>query len=102
MDPLTAGWLLLRDVAPAELCSQDLSVYDGRRATRMVLGDAIPTEDGVTCPGVYLRQAGYPPEDLAERTRYPFTLRYVEAGAALRLVEMRVPTPLGDAVLRRK
>lgn len=104
LDPLTAMWLLLRDVDPGAVCDLDLPGYDGRRATRVRLtGVAEARGETVICNGVYVRQAGFPPEEMAERTRFPFTLHYGPAGdGRLRVELLRLTTDYGPATLTRR
>lgn len=102
IDPVTGTWLMLRDVAVDAACVLDMRVYDGRRATRVVLSDPQPSEGGVTCAGTYIRQDGFPPDEMAERTDFPFTLSYDAVGDRLQVRELRLSTPYGDAVLSRR
>ena len=76
MDPLTAMFATLRDVAPGQECQVSLKMFDGRRATRLTLGGRQAAGDKVTCAGEYRRVAGFSPEDMAEKTRFPFHDRH--------------------------
>lgn len=102
VDPLTAMFATLRDVAPGQECGVNLKMFDGRRATAIVLG--APKADGanVVCAGEYRRIGGFPPDDMAERTRFPFTLTYAPAGDRMQVVEVAMDTLYGKARLVRR
>lgn len=102
VDPLTAMFATLRDVAPGEECRANLDLFDGRRASKLVLGSPQKTDDTVVCAGEYRRVAGFSPEDMAERTRFPFTLTYAPAGDRMRVVEVAADTLYGKARLVRE
>lgn len=102
VDPLTAMFATLRDVAPGEECRANLDLFDGRRASKLVLGSPQKTGDTVVCAGEYRRVAGFSPEDMAERTRFPFTLTYAPAGDRMRVVEVAADTLYGKARLVRE
>ncbi len=104
VDPISALYIALRDVVPGAECSLSFRMFDGRRATELTIGPSRPEAGGgVTCAGEYRRIAGYPPEDMAERTRFPFTLIYLptESGQ-LRVVEVTMDSLLGKARLVRR
>ena len=102
VDTLTALYATLRDVAPGQECKSSVIMYDGRY--RMQLKIAAPKADGsaVTCSGEYVRLAGFTPEDMAERTRFPFTLRYEPAGDRMRVTEVAMTSLWGRARLVRR
>jgi hypothetical protein len=83
VDPLTGLYAILRDTAMDDVCTLDLSMFDGHRVSRVTLSGPRQTDDGLECSGVYRRVAGYPPKDLAERQSFPFTVVYSaeDAGA---------------------
>ncbi len=49
VDPLTAAFAALRDVAPEEACRLKLVLFDGRRRSQVVLADPQPTGGGRPC-----------------------------------------------------
>ncbi len=104
VDPLTALYAILRDVDATQACTTRLNLFDGRRATGLALADPQLAGDGaVTCRGEYRRVAGFSPEDMAERSRFPFVLTYRPVGEGrLRVTEIRTSTTYGDAILRRR
>ena len=80
VDPLTALFAVLRTVPEAEACMAKLVMFDGRRRSQVVLTAPQRTDDGITCRGEYRRLEGFSPEDMAEKSRFPFTLTYRAAG----------------------
>lgn len=103
IDPLTAVYALLRDVDAARACQVDLKMFDGRRRSQITLKNPTPQADGsLLCSGEYRRLGGFSPEDMAERSRFPLTMRLTPVGDKMRVTEIRTPTLYGDAILRRK
>jgi hypothetical protein len=104
VDPISALYITLRDVAPGAECNRSFRMFDGRRATELTVGPSRPGEGGaVTCAGEYRRVAGYPPEDMEERTRFSFTLTLMPIGdGLLRVVEVEMDSLIGKARLIRR
>lgn len=103
VDILTALYATLRDAEPGSECNRSYAMYDGRRATRLMLGAPQAVDGAVTCPGEYRRVAGFSPEDMAEKTRFPFTLTYAPApDGRMRVVEVAMDTLYGRARLVRR
>ena len=67
VDPLTALFATLRDVAPGEACNRTLTMFDGKRRSELVLGAPAAVEAGIACPGEYRRLAGFSADDMAEK-----------------------------------
>lgn len=104
VDPLTALYATLRDVAPGGECDRALKMFDGRRASQLTLGPPQALEGGaVTCSGEYRRVAGFAPEDMAEKTSFPFSLTYLPTeGGQMRVVEVTMDSLYGKARLIRQ
>ena len=103
VDPLTALFATLRDVAPGTECNQTLTMFDGKRRSQLVLGAPSPVEGGIACPGEYRRLAGFSADDMAEKTRFPFTLRLVPGTSGLMQVdEVTMESIYGNARLKRR
>lgn len=104
VDPISALFITLRDVAPGAECNRSFRMFDGRRATELIVGPSRPGEGGaVTCSGEYRRVAGYPPEDMADRTRFPFSLIFMPMqDGRLRVVEVEMDSLIGKARLIRR
>ena len=102
VDPLTSMYDVLRTQPADAVCNRRIDMFDGRRASAILLAPARATADGLVCSGEYRRVAGFEPEDMAARTRFPFTLTYAVADGEARAIELRAATKYGDAVLRRR
>lgn len=103
VDILTAVFAVFRDAPRAELCNHDLSMYDGRRRTQIVVSAPVDAGNRVTCAGEYRRVAGFPPSEMAEQTRYPFTLVYGPGPDGLmRLTEVQLESTQGRGRLIRR
>lgn len=104
VDPISALFVTMRDVAPGAECNHRFRMFDGRRATELTVGPSRPGEDGtLICSGEYRRIAGYPPEDMEERTRFPFTLTLMPTeDGTLRVVEVEMDSLIGKARLIRR
>ncbi len=103
VDPLTALYATLRDVEPGQECGRSLRIFDGRRATELALSRPTQRGDTVVCAGEYRRIAGYSAEDMAEKSRFPFTLTYSPAAnGKMRVIEVSTDTLYGRARLTRR
>lgn len=103
VDPLTAMFATLRDVAPGEECNRTLQIFDGRRASQVTTGAPQAQGDKVTCSGEYRRIAGFSADDMAEKTRFPFTLTYAPGpDGKMRVVEVAMDSLYGKARLVRQ
>ena len=103
VDPLTAMYAALRDVPAGQECNLSLRLFDGKRGSRVVLGAPTAVKGGVTCPGEYRRVAGFSEADMAEKTRFPFTLTLVPVGNGLmRVTEVAMDSLYGKASLKRR
>ncbi|MEI2807752.1 DUF3108 domain-containing protein [Albidovulum sp.] len=104
VDPLTAAYAALRDVAPAEACRLKLVLFDGRRRSQVVLADPKPASDGgLTCTGEYRRLEGFSAEEMADKSRFPFTLTYAPLpDGRLRVMEISMDTIYGKGRLTRR
>lgn len=103
LDPMTAIYAVLRDVPRDEACKLNVRMFDGRRASRVGMTPRSASAERIVCDGAYVRVAGFSPEDMAERTRFPFSLTYAPAGGGLwRVVEMEFQTLYGRARLLRQ
>lgn len=97
LDPATALFAGLRDLPAGQTCTTAFAVFDGRRRASVTL-----TGKGTTCTGEYRRIAGYTPDELAERTRFPLEILYAPEGDTLRVIEASVQTIYGKVRLKRR
>ncbi len=103
VDPLTALFATLSDVDAGQECKVSLKMFDGRRASQIATATPQKSGDKVVCAGEYRRVAGYSPEDMAEKTRFPFTLTYAPVeGGKMRVVEVSMDSLYGKARLVRQ
>lgn len=109
VDPLTALFYALRDVAQADLCRFAATTFDGTRRAEARL-DPLPGDghgdgqgDGPACAGRFRRVSGYPPEEVARRPEFGFRIHYAPAeDGRLRAVRIETETLYGQAVLKRR
>ena len=102
VDPLTATYAILRTVAPQDLCRLSLRIFDGHRASRVVLSGPEANAGLTTCSGIYRRVDGYPERELAQRVEFPFTLTYATLpDGQYRLIELSLDSSYGPARLTR-
>lgn len=97
LDPATALFAGLRDLPAGQGCTVAYDVFDGRRRSAFALSG-----DGVTCTGEYRRIAGYTPEEMAERSRFPLEVTYAPEGGTMRVVEASAQTVYGKVRLKRR
>jgi Protein of unknown function (DUF3108) len=103
VDPLTALYATLRDVPAGQECQVSLSLFDGRRQSAVKTFGRQEAGDQVVCQGEYRRVAGYSAEDLAEKTRFAFTMIYAPAGEGrMQVTEVGMDTLFGKAKLVRQ
>lgn len=102
LDPISAGFVILRDAPPEQLCDRTIMVYDGSRLSRLTLGDRVPADGGFTCVGSYARIKGAA-HTLSSQREFPFDLVFAtgtDGIAQLRRIE--TSTSFGRAVLERR
>lgn len=103
VDPLTAMFASLRDVPAGQECNLSLQMFDGKRRSQVVLGKPKAADGGVTCAGEYRRLAGFSAEDMAEKTRFPFSLMLTPIdGGRMRVTEVKMDSLYGKASLKRR
>ncbi|WP_413868986.1 DUF3108 domain-containing protein [Albidovulum sp.] len=104
VDPLTAAYAALRDVAPEEACKVRLVMFDGRRRSQVVLADPKPAAGGgLTCTGEYRRLEGFSAEEMADKSRFPFSMTYAPLpDGRLRVTEIAMDTIYGKGRLTRR
>lgn len=104
IDPLTALYAVLRDVDRDEACKLSVTMFDGTKRSQVALSAPQASGDGVTCAGEYRRLAGFSEKEMAEKSRFPFTLTYAPTpdGQRLQVVEISTDTILGKGRLKRR
>ncbi|MFN0115862.1 MAG: DUF3108 domain-containing protein [Paracoccaceae bacterium] len=103
VDPVTALAVALEARGGAPPCPGRLEVFDGARLTRAEVAPPEAEPGGIRCAGRYLRVAGFPEDELAERRSFGFTLRYTAgAGGRLVLSGIEMDTLYGRGRLNRR
>lgn len=103
VDTLTALYAILRDVDAGQECKVSLKMYDGRYVSTISTSTPVARGDAVVCSGQYRRVAGFKPEEMAERTTFPFTLTYQPAGnGRMRVTEVAMDSIYGKAAMKRR
>lgn len=103
VDPLTALYATLRDVDPGTECRTNVRMFDGRRASGLSLSEPVKRGNQVVCTGEYRRIKGFSAKDMAEKTRFPFTLTYSPTtGGRMQVTEIALETTFGKATMKRR
>ncbi len=102
-DVMTAIFAVFRPTPRADVCTLRQRLFDGRRVMGIRTGTARVEGASIVCPAEYVRIAGYPPEDMAERSVFPFTLIYEPAGGDLwRVARVEMTTVYGNGRMDRR
>ena len=102
LDPVSAGFALLRDNAPENICAVSVDVFDGSRRSRLTVGEPVAEDGGFVCRGIYARLEGEA-HSLSSQAEYPFTLHFAPAGDGLvRIERIETETRFGPAVVSRR
>lgn len=102
LDPVSAGFALLRDQPSEGLCATSVDIFDGARRSRLKLGPKQPARGGFTCSGTYARVKGEP-HSLSAQREFPFTLTFTEgADGTARAQRIQTSTSFGTATLERR
>lgn len=102
LDPVSAGFRLLRDAPAEEICATTVDVFDGSRRSRLRL--SAPTARGgeLVCAGVFSRVEGEA-HSAGQLDEFPFSMVFRENGAGLAQLErIEAPTKYGRAVISRR
>lgn len=103
VDTLTALYAILRDVDAGQECKVSLKMYDGRYVSSIAISKPKKQGDAVICSGQYRRIAGFKPEEMAERTTFPFSLTYQPVGnGRMRVTEVTMESIYGKAAMKRR
>ena len=102
LDPISAGFAILRDRPADDLCDKTLMVYDGSRVSRLRLDPEKDAGDTITCVGNYARIEGEA-HTLSGQREFPFTLIFSKQPNGIgRLEKIQTDTSFGRAVLERR
>jgi hypothetical protein len=104
LDPLTAAVALLSERPVSDGCAASLDIFDGFKRSQIVVSDGPASKGGgLTCKGVYRRIAGFPPDEMADRSDFPFTLELrPNAGGMLEVASFAAASTIGNIVAERR
>lgn len=103
VDPMSAIYAALRDVNADQVCKLKVAMFDGKRRSQVKLHNPRTEGKTITCRGEYRRLKGFSKEDMAEKSRFPFTLHYTAIGENRYQVQKVVTQTLyGTAVMLRQ
>ncbi len=103
IDPLTGLYTVLRDTDRSTACQLDFKMFDGHRISRVTVASPQAEGEGLICQGVYRRVDGYPPEELAKRSAFPFLVTYRPAAdGRLQVAEVSMDSLFGPARMVRE
>lgn len=103
IDPATAFLIAMRPVPPADLCAVNLRLFDGLRATRLILGKPQPTGRGWVCQGRLIRVSGYSPNQLRAHPFFPLRIEYeTDAEGVARFMRANITGTHGPVTLVRR
>ena len=101
LDPVSAGFRLLRTMPAAEVCNTTVRVFDGSRLSQIELAKPVASGDTLTCAGNFARIEGEA-QTLTSLRRFPFSLAFRKEGGDAVLERIEAPTNYGNAVLTRR
>lgn len=103
VDPLTSLYATLRDVDKGQECKTSVKMFDGKRASQITLAKPTANGDTVVCAGEYRRLKGFSNKEMAEKTRFPFTLTYSPTPEGrMRVTLVALDTLYGKATMKRR
>jgi hypothetical protein len=79
-DVMTAIYSVLGSQPKERVCTVNQHLFDGIRRSQITLASPKAQGDTITCAAEYRRIAGFKPDEMAERTVFPFTLTYAPNG----------------------
>lgn len=101
LDPVAAGFRLLRTMPAAGVCNDTVRIFDGSRVSLIELAKPVASGDTLTCAGNFARIEGEA-QTLTSLRRFPFSLTFRKVGDDAVLYRIQAPTNYGDVVLTRR
>jgi len=103
IDPMTAIYAALRDVPKDQICALNVKMFDGARRSQIKFSNPVAEDEGFVCDAEYRRLKGFTAAELAERSKFPFKVKYVplESGD-YRVTKVTMETLYGSAVMNRR
>ena len=101
LDPVSAGFRLLRTMPVAEVCDATIRIFDGSRLSQIELAKPVASGDLLTCAGNFARIEGEA-QTLTDLRRFPFSVAFRKVGSDAVLERIEAPTNYGNVVLTRR
>lgn len=101
LDPVSAGFRLLRTMPAGEVCDTTIRVFDGSRLSQIELAKPAAKGDTLTCAGQFARIEGEA-QTLTSLRKFPFSLTFRKVGGEAVLQRIEAPTNYGHVVLSRR
>ena len=103
VDPLTAIYVLLRDVPRASACKLDIFIFDGKRRTSIAMHPAGKKDGLPICKGRYSRLQGFTEEEVKRHHKFDFVLNYREGiDGMLQVKDVSFDSFYGTAAILRQ
>lgn len=101
LDPVSAGFALLRDAPLDQLCETSIDIFDGSRRNRIALGTPRQENGEIVCAGEYKRLEGEE-NTFSVKGEYSFRVVFRPLGNGnARFQRLESRTSFGNAVLER-
>jgi hypothetical protein len=101
LDPVSAGFKLLRPAPIDAVCNTTVEVFDGSRRSRLKVAAPVRSEGGIVCDGTFARLEGEA-HSLTGSREFAFRIRFAVEGDLARLERIEAPTDYGQAVVARR
>lgn len=102
LDPVSAGFRLLRDAPVEQICDATIDIFDGSRRSRLKLAAPAEKDGELTCAGTFARIEGEAHSG-SKRREFPFEVMFrTDADGVARLQRIETSTQFGKAVVERR
>ncbi len=100
LDPISAGFAVLKDGPVEGICNKQVDIFDGSRRSRIALAPARESGGDLVCDGRYTRLEGE--ENTFSSSDYGFQIVYSESDGHARLQRIETKTKFGAATVERR
>ncbi len=102
LDPVSAGFRLLRRMPAGDVCDTTIRVFDGSRLSQLELAKPVASGDKLTCAGKFARIEGEA-QSMTDLRTFPFELVFrTDRNGNAELLRVEAPTNYGKAVMNRR
>lgn len=101
LDPVSAGFRLLRTMPASDVCNATVRIFDGSRLSQLELAKPVAKGDTLTCAGQFARIEGEA-QTLTSLRKFPFSITFRKVGTDAVLQRIEAPTNYGKVVLTRR